>query len=142
MGVDYAAPSGTPVYSLGDGIVLKALYTRGGGNYVKIKHNSVYTTGYMHLKGFAKGIRAGVRVAQGQLIGYVGSTGLSTGPHLDFRVWKNGKNINPLHVDAPPVEPIKDENKEAFNKEKLYYKKLIDKVEYKVAVVDSLVVPE
>jgi len=138
LGVDYAAPSGTPVHALGDGVVIKKLYTKGGGNYVKIKHNSVYSTGYMHLKGFAKGITVGTRVAQGQVIGYVGMTGLATGPHLDFRVWKNGKNINPLHVDAPPVEPIKDENKIAYEKEKLRYKELIDKVEYKIVEPDTL----
>ncbi len=132
LGVDYAAPSGTPVHALGDGVVIKKVYTRGGGNYIKIKHNSVYSTGYMHLKGFAKGIKVGTRVAQGQIIGYVGMTGLATGPHLDFRVWQNGKNINPLHVDAPPVEPIKDENKASFEKVKKEYKERLDKIEYKV----------
>jgi len=137
LGVDYAAPSGTPVHALGDGVVIKKLYTRGGGNYVKIKHNSVYSTGYMHLKGFAKGIKVGTRVAQGQVIGYVGMTGLATGPHLDFRVWQNGKNINPLHVKAPPVEPIKDENKESFVKEKLKYKELLDKIQYKIVEPDK-----
>ncbi len=139
LGVDYAAPSGTPVYALGDGVVVKAYYTRGGGNYVKIKHNSVYSTGYMHLKGFAKGIHSGVRVKQGQLIGFVGTTGLSTGPHLDFRVWKNGKNINPLLIDAPPVEPIKPENKEVFDKVKMVYKDWLDKIEYKTVMPDTTV---
>ncbi|NPA68937.1 MAG: peptidoglycan DD-metalloendopeptidase family protein, partial [Chlorobi bacterium] len=131
LGVDYAAPSGTPVYALGDGIVVKAYYTRGGGNYIKIKHNSVYATGYMHLKAFAKGIHPGVRVHQGQLIGYVGKTGLATGPHLDFRVWQNGKNINPLNLKAPPVEPVKPENKDAFDKIKMIYKDWLDKIKYK-----------
>jgi len=139
LGVDYAAPSGTPVHALGDGVVLKAYYTRGGGNYVKIKHNSVYSTGYMHLKGFAKGIHAGVRVQQGQVIGYVGMTGLATGPHLDFRVWKNGKNINPLHVDAPPVEPIKPEFKESFDKTKKVYKNWLDKIEYTIVEPDTII---
>ncbi len=139
LGVDYAAPSGTPVHALGDGVVLKAYYTRGGGNYIKIKHNSVYSTGYMHLKGFAKGIHPGVRVQQGQVIGYVGMTGLATGPHLDFRVWKNGKNINPLHVDAPPVEPIKPEFKESFNKTKKVYKDWLDKIEFKIVKPDSTI---
>jgi len=139
LGVDYAAPSGTPVHALGDGVVLKAYYTRGGGNYVKIKHNSVYSTGYMHLRGFAKGIHAGVRVHQGQVIGYVGMTGLATGPHLDFRVWQNGKNINPLHVDAPPVEPIKPEFKESFNKTKIVFKDWLDTIQYKIAKQDTIV---
>jgi len=111
LGVDYAAPRGTPVLSIGDGTVIARAYQRsGGGNYIKIKHNSVYTTVYMHLSGFAKGIHTGARVEQGQVIGYVGSTGLSTGPHLDFRVFKNGKAFDPLKVEAPPVEPVSKEN--------------------------------
>lgn len=114
-GIDYAAPTGTPVYALGDGrVVARAYQKRGGGNYIKIKHNSVYTTVYMHLHGFAKGISKGAHVKQGQLIGYVGSTGLSTGPHLDFRVYKNGKPVDPLKIDAPPVNPVKEENMPAF----------------------------
>ena len=116
-GVDYAAPSGTPVYAIGDGKIIKASrgYNRGGGNMLKIRHNGVYTTAYLHLKGFAKGIKSGVYVQQGQLIGYVGSTGLSTGPHLDFRFYKNGHAIDPLKVEAPPVEPISDTNKVAYD---------------------------
>ena len=114
-GIDYAAPTGTPVHALGDGrVIARAYQKRGGGNYLKIKHNSVYTTVYMHLHGFAKGIAKGSRVKQGQLIGYVGSTGLSTGPHLDFRVFKNGTPVDPLKIEAPPVNPIKEENMEAF----------------------------
>lgn len=110
-GVDYAAPRGTPVVSIGDGTVVEKAYQGGGGgNYVKIKHNSVYTTVYMHLAGFGKEIAAGSRVKQGQVIGFVGSTGLSTGPHLDFRVFKNGTPVDPLKVEAPPVDPVKDEN--------------------------------
>lgn len=110
-GVDYAAPKGTPVMSIGDGTVTaKAYQAGGGGNYVKIKHNSVYSTTYMHLSGFGKGIAPGVRVKQGQVIGYVGSTGLSTGPHLDFRVYKNGTAVNPLTVESPPADPVKPEN--------------------------------
>ena len=77
-------------------------------------HNSVYTTGYNHLSRYPKGIKKGQRVKQGDLIGYVGSTGYSTGPHLDFRMWKNNQPIDPLKVEAPPVEPIKDENKQNF----------------------------
>ena len=108
LGVDYAVPSGTPVYSVGDGVVIdKGWDKKGGGNYLKIRHNSTYTTLYMHLKGFAKGITKGSKVSQNQLIGYVGSTGASTGPHLDYRVFKNGSAINPLKMEAPPVEPIK-----------------------------------
>ncbi len=114
-GIDYAAPSGTPVHTIGDGTIIARGYQRnGGGNYIKIKHNSVYTTTYMHLKGFAKGMNVGVRVKQGQTIAYVGSTGLSTGPHLDFRVFRNGSPMNPLKLESPAVEPISEENKEAF----------------------------
>jgi len=106
-GVDYAAPSGTPVYALGDGTITRRSWDpKGGGNYIKIRHNSVYTTVYMHLSGFAKGLRQGDFVRQGDLIGYVGKTGLATGPHLDFRVFKNGKAIDPLKMEAPPVKPI------------------------------------
>jgi murein DD-endopeptidase MepM/ murein hydrolase activator NlpD len=107
-GVDYAAPTGTPVQTIGDGKVIEMAYQKGGGGkYLKIKHNSVYTTTYMHLQGFAKGIREGVRVKQGDVIGYVGSTGLSTGPHLDFRVYKNGSAVDPLKMESPPAEPVK-----------------------------------
>lgn len=118
-GIDYAAPTGTPVHTIGDGTIIKRGYQKnGGGNYIKIKHNSVYTTVYMHLNGFAKGMTVGTRVKQGQTIAYVGSTGLSTGPHLDFRVFRNGKAMNPLNVKSPPVEPILEENKAAFELKK------------------------
>ena len=113
--VDYAAPAGTPVHALGDGTILSAGWAGGGGNTIKIRHNSVYTTGYLHLQRFAKGIKAGVRVHQGDVIGYVGSTGVSTGPHLDFRVWKNGSPVNPLKLESPSAEPIKAENKPALD---------------------------
>ena len=105
-GVDYAAPVGTPVKSIGAGTVVAKGYMGGGGNTLKVKHNSVYTTSYMHLSRYAKGIQVGSRVEQGQVIGYVGSTGLSTGPHLDFRVYKNGQAINPLQMEAPPSLPV------------------------------------
>jgi murein DD-endopeptidase MepM/ murein hydrolase activator NlpD len=115
-GVDYAAPVGTPVISIGDGLVQERGYQAGGaGNFIRIKHNSVYTTVYMHLKGFGPGVTKGGRVQQGQVIGYVGSTGLSTGPHLDFRVYKNGSPIDPLRMEAPPSDPIKQENFAGFS---------------------------
>jgi len=114
-GVDYAAPAGTPIYSIGDGTVIRKGYTKGAGYYIKIRHNSVYTSGYNHLSRYPKGIKVGQRVSQGQIVGYVGSTGYSTGPHLDFRVWKNGHPINPLTIEAPPVEPIKEENLQRFS---------------------------
>lgn len=113
-GVDYAAPRGTPVVSIGDGTVLQRSYQGGGGNTVKIKHNSVYTTMYLHLSGFAKGLTVGSRVKQGEVIGYVGSTGLSTGNHLDFRVFKNNTPVDPLKMDVPPGDPVKSEFRPDF----------------------------
>ena len=113
-GVDYAAPTGTPVHSIGDGTVLSAGWGKGGaGNMVKIRHNSVYTTAYLHLSRMA--VKAGQRVSQGQVIGYVGMTGTATGPHLDFRVWKNGSPVNPLKLESPPAEPLKKENLPALD---------------------------
>lgn len=115
-GVDYAAPSGTPVKTIGSGKVIARGYQRGGGgNYVKIQHNSTYATTYMHLRGFAKGIAVGKHVQQGEVIGYVGSTGLSTGPHLDFRVYKNGTPIDPLKMESPPSHPVRPELMDSFN---------------------------
>lgn len=106
-GVDYAAASGTPVYTIGDGTVIKKGYQKnGGGNYIKVKHNANYTTVYMHLKGFAKGMTVGKRLKQGDLVGYVGATGLATGPHLDFRVYRNGVAINPLKMKSTPAKPV------------------------------------
>ncbi len=114
-GVDYAAPSGTPVHAVADGTVTTRAYQRGGaGNYVKIKHSQGYETTYMHLKGYAKGIAVGKRVSQGEVIGYVGSTGASTGPHLDYRVQINGKYVNPLTVTSQPVAPISKANMADF----------------------------
>lgn len=114
-GVDYAAPTGTPVYAIGSGkVIAKAYQAGGGGNYVKIKHNSVYVSTYMHLSRFAKGLKVGDRVQQKQVIGYVGSTGLSTGPHLDFRVHENGRPINPLTIKSQPKKPISNANRQAF----------------------------
>jgi murein DD-endopeptidase MepM/ murein hydrolase activator NlpD len=113
-GIDYAAPTGTPVHTIGDGRVIMKGWSGGGGNTLKIKHNSVYTTVYMHLSGYAKNLSTGDQVRQGQLIGYVGSTGLSTGPHLDFRVYKNGSPVDPLKVEAPPVDPVKPEQMEVY----------------------------
>lgn len=114
-GVDYAAPIGTPVHSVADGTVIFAGWDRGGGgNTLKIKHAGNLETGYLHLKSFAKGIKVGTRVSQGQLIGYVGSTGSSTGPHLDYRIKKNGTPIDPLKMPQEPAEPISAEHKAEF----------------------------
>lgn len=122
-GVDYAAPTGTPVMSIGDGTVISRKNEGAGGNVVRIRHNSVYTTAYQHLSKFAAGLKVGQRVRQGEVIGYVGSTGSSTGPHLDFRVWQNGSPINPLKLESPSEEPIKEENKAALDSVFRYYLK-------------------
>ena len=128
-GVDYAAPTGTPVMSIGDGVVTSVKYEGAGGNTVRIKHNSVYSTAYLHLSKYAKGLKAGQRVRQGEVIGYVGSTGRSTGPHLDFRVWKNGTPINPLKMDSPPAEPINEESRPAFEKAYRTYQVQVDSIQ-------------
>ena len=115
-GVDYAAPTGTPVRAIGDGKVTKAAWSGGYGRRVVVKHNATYTTGYAHLSRYGKGIKAGVFVKQGQVIGYVGMSGTATGPHLDFRFYKNGTAVDPLKVKSPPAVPIKKENKESYKK--------------------------
>jgi murein DD-endopeptidase MepM/ murein hydrolase activator NlpD len=115
--------------SIGDGVVTSVKYEGAGGNTVRIRHNSVYSTAYLHLSKYAKGIKEGKRVRQGEVIGYVGSTGRSTGPHLDFRVWKNGSPINPLKMDSPPAEPLKDAHKDAFEALHEKYKAQIDTIQ-------------
>lgn len=117
-GVDYAAPVGTPVQAIGDGRVISATTENGSGKMVRIVHNSVYSTAYLHLSRFGPGIKGGVQVKQGDIIGYVGSSGLSTGPHLDFRFYRNGSPVDPLRVEAPPVEPVSEANKERFERNK------------------------
>lgn len=110
-GVDYAAPTGTPVYAIGNGkVIAKGYQAGGGGNYLKIKHSGSYVTSYMHLSRFAKGIQVGSSVKQKEVVGYVGSTGLSTGPHLDFRVYENGRPINPLTIKSQPKKPISEQH--------------------------------
>ena len=128
-GVDYAAPVGTPVHAIGDGRVTRASYDKANGRIVKITHNSVYSTAYLHLSSFGTGIKPGKYVKQGDIIGYVGSSGLSTGPHLDFRFYKNGYAIDPLKVEAPPVEPVSDDNREKFEKISTVIKLLLDSIE-------------
>ena len=119
--VDYAAPTGTPVMSIGDGTVLSVGWASGGGNTVKIRHNSSYVTSYMHLSRYAKGLKAGQHVHQGQVIGYVGATGTATGPHLDFRVYKDGTAINPLKMESPSADPIRPENLPALDSVRRVY---------------------
>lgn len=119
LGVDYAADRGTPVMSVGDGVVVFAKWDNGGGGRaVKIKHNGTYTTLYMHLSKYGKGIKAGARVKQGQVIGYVGASGLATGPHLDFRFYRNDKPVDPLTVESPPAKPVDSAYLAKFEDEK------------------------
>jgi len=125
-GVDYAAPIGTPVLAIGDGRITKAGTESGSGRVVRITHNSVYSTAYLHLSRFGQGITSGAFVKQGDIIGYVGSSGLSTGPHLDFRIYMNGSPVDPLKVEAPPVEPVSPENIENFEKIKKVAVSLLD----------------
>jgi murein DD-endopeptidase MepM/ murein hydrolase activator NlpD len=122
-GVDYAAPKGTPVHSIGNGTVLKASYGGGAGRIVVIRHNNGYTTSYMHLAGFGSGIRPGASVTQGQIVGYVGSSGLSTGPHLDFRVYKNNVAIDPLKIESPPALPVGEKYRASFDSVRVLYEK-------------------
>lgn len=142
-GVDYAAPAGTPVRAVADGVVTLKGYKGAGGHTVYIKHPGKLQSGYLHLRGYAKGIAVGKRVSQGQVIGYVGSTGRSTGPHLDFRLWKNGQPINPLKVPQKPAEPIKEANREKFEWVK---SRIIAELEgevpdsMKITVIDSVVI--
>ena len=122
LGTDYAAPKGTPIRTVADGIVTEAKRNRGNGIYVKIKHNNKYSTQYLHMSKFAKKIKKGVRVAQGQTIGYVGSTGLATGPHVCFRFWKNGIQVDPYKQnDLPPGEPISKIHHDTFEYIRIKY---------------------
>ena len=118
-GTDFAAPMGTPIMASGDGVVKKASWCGGGGNCVLIKHNSTYQTIYAHMSKFAIGIRSGVRVKQGQVIGYVGSTGKSTGPHLHYEVVVNGKKINSQTLKLPSGKILKGENRKIFETNKI-----------------------
>ena len=118
LGTDYAAPRGTPIMSTGDGKVIKAGFTKGNGNYVKVKHNSVYSTQYLHMQKIKSGIRKGKRVRQGDVLGYVGSTGLATGPHVCYRFWKNGKQVDALKVKIPASLPIDKKYLVEYNKVK------------------------
>lgn len=115
-GVDYAAPKGSRIYASGDGVVKRAEWAGGYGKYVVIRHNSEFSTGYAHMNSYAKGIKPGVRVKQGQVIGYVGSTGRSTGPHLHFEIIKNGKKIDPLKVKAATGVNLQGKELQSFKK--------------------------
>ncbi len=125
-GTDFAAPAGTPIRSVGDGIVLEAQYNGNNGNYVKVRHNGTYTTQYLHMSKIASGMRTGVRVRQGETIGFVGSTGLATGPHLCYRFWRNGVQVDALRVELPPSQPVKSEFAPHFDEVKVKIMKRLD----------------
>ncbi len=140
-GTDFAAPRGTPIRSVGDGIIVEAQFKKYNGNYVKVKHNSTYTTQYLHMSKIASGIKPGTKVKQGQTIGYVGSTGLATGNHLCYRFWKNGVQVDALKVDLPPSEPIVDANKVSFFHQRDQLMEQLDAIsmpEEKVEVLASM----
>ena len=118
-GTDFAAPMGTPIMASGDGVVTRARWCGGGGNCVKIRHNSTYSTIYAHMKNFSLGIKKGLRVKQGQIIGYVGSTGKSTGPHLHYEVVKNGKKINSQKLKLPSGRILKNKERKLFEVSKI-----------------------
>ncbi len=130
LGTDFAAPTGTPIRSVGEGIVVEAQYKSNNGNYVKIRHNGTYTTQYLHMSRIAQNIRAGVRVHQGQTIGYVGSTGLASGPHLCYRFWRNGVQVDALRVELPASEPVKKENIESFTQRKDELMQKLDQIQF------------
>ncbi|SFB86082.1 Murein DD-endopeptidase MepM and murein hydrolase activator NlpD, contain LysM domain [Parapedobacter composti] len=113
LGTDFAAPHGTPIVATAAGVVVESAHSGGNGNYVKIKHDNVYTTQYLHMS--RRAVKKGQRVAQGQVIGYVGSTGLATGPHVCYRFWKNGRQVDALAQVFPPSEPINEKYRSAFN---------------------------
>lgn len=137
LGVDYAADRGTPVVAIGDGVVEFVKWDNGGGGRaVKIKHNGTYTTVYMHLSKYGEGIKAGAKVKQGQVIGYVGSSGLATGPHLDFRFYRNGKAVDPTKVESPSAEPVDSTNMERFEVEKQRWMTILNGIQ----LLDTLLV--
>lgn len=128
LGTDYAAPKGTPIVSVGDGVVSKSSYTKGNGKYVKIRHNGTYETQYLHMS--KRAVSVGERVRQGQVIGYVGSTGLATGPHVCFRFWKNGKQVDHLREEFPPSTPIKEDALADFEQTVEQLRLAIDSLEF------------
>jgi murein DD-endopeptidase MepM/ murein hydrolase activator NlpD len=140
LGTDFAAPTGTPIRSVGDGLIEEARYTANNGNYVKIRHNGTYTTGYLHMSKIANGIAGGSRVKQGQTIGYVGSTGLATGPHLCYRFWRNGVQIDALRVELPPSQPIAKEHVQKFTDVKETYNKRLQLIPFPHPAASEVIV--
>jgi murein DD-endopeptidase MepM/ murein hydrolase activator NlpD len=131
LGTDYAAPYGTPIIAVAEGVVEEATRRGGNGNFVKIRHDGTYETQYLHMQGFARGIRSGTRVAQGQTIGYVGATGLATGPHCCFRFWKNGREVDHLRLNLPQPQPITGETLQQFMVVRDQLLQMLNGVEYR-----------
>tara|TARA_Y100001954_G_C15810935_1_gene605143 strand:+ start:1883 stop:3181 length:1299 start_codon:yes stop_codon:yes gene_type:complete len=143
FGTDFAAPIGTPIYSTADGVVVEASYTKYNGYYVKIKHNSTYTTQYLHMDKSTKklwskkGIKKGKKVRQGiDIIGYVGRTGQATGPHVCYRFWKNGKQVDPFKTALPPSDPVKKEKREEFDQIKSIWVEKLNAISYPNEYID------
>jgi len=130
LGTDYAAPTGTPIYAVANGVIEQLGYTKGNGKYIKIKHDEVYKTQYLHMSRFAKGMKKGVPVQQEQVIGYVGQTGLATGPHVCFRFWKNGRQVNHLKENFPPKDPLPQEEMPEFFRQRDILIAKLDQVPY------------
>ena len=128
LGTDYAAPTGTPIMSTADGVIIAATYTSANGNYVKVRHNSTYTTQYLHMSKIKPGIKNGVRVKQGDVIGYVGSTGLATGPHVCYRFWVNGKQVDPYKQKLPDAKPLEADRMETYKTYMRDLKKELDEL--------------
>jgi murein DD-endopeptidase MepM/ murein hydrolase activator NlpD len=134
-GIDFSAPRGTPIYAAGDGVIEKAGRNGSYGNYVAIRHNKTFKTAYAHMNGFAKGIRSGTRVSQGQVIGYVGTTGRSTGPHLHYEILKNGQQINPNRVDLPIGEVLEARELRRFRNNVKNYNAKFKKLDVSTTIV-------
>jgi len=128
LGTDFAAPTGTPIMATANGVVIKKGYTSGNGNYIKIKHNATYSTQYLHMSKFAKGIHVGSVVKQGDIIGYVGMTGHASGPHVCYRFWKNGKQVDALKEKMPPAKPIDSSRLEKYLSDIQVLKKQLDNI--------------
>ena len=135
-GTDFAAEPGAPIFSTADGIITAVQYKKHNGYYVKIRHNNTYETQYLHMQKKSvnywkkNGIKPGKKIKQGEVIGYVGQTGLATGPHVCYRFWKNGKQVDPFKQNLPPSEPIKEKNRTDFNLKRNTWIKQLDKIKY------------
>lgn len=131
LGTDYAAPKGTPILAVADGVVIQRGYGKGNGNYIKLKHDASIQTQYLHMSKFKKGVTKGTHVKQGQVIGYVGSTGLATGPHVCFRFWKNGRQVNHLKQNLPPPDPMPKEDLPRYYEVRDKWVKKLDAIGFK-----------